>query len=294
MKWLVLVLLVLCRCAVCLGVNSTLEEDWCISGNGIQICSSRRMAGAVDSVTWNGVQFINAYDHGRELQIAITTHDGECYNPTEAGRSNDGAKATTTSVLEGVSTSGNVLRTTVLPAFWLAPGQCEPGCGCARNKEAVSKYETSKAVQIGYKGVPNALYYMFTVVVPESQSWLQFESPTGYMPIRFGSFYTIDLATGKLQAVDHGPGETPQPVILATSDSAFAMGSFLETYPHADLISYARFYFPSSDPAWATSKWSDVWRSGAGFVAGQRLDFRSVVCLGTLQMVVDCMMKTRP
>lgn len=49
---------------------------------GIFVSASDRMAYAIDSVVWNSNEFINAWDHGRELQIAITTGTGECYNPT--------------------------------------------------------------------------------------------------------------------------------------------------------------------------------------------------------------------
>lgn len=48
------------------------------------------------------------------------------------------------------------------------------------------------------------------------------------MPIAFNTFYTLNLTTGVLTQTNGGPGETPDPVIIATSDSSSAMGSFLQ------------------------------------------------------------------
>ena len=61
---------------------------------GIFVSASDRTAGAVDrcprvahhinnqpahaSIVWNNVEFINQWDHGRELQLAVTNGSGEC------------------------------------------------------------------------------------------------------------------------------------------------------------------------------------------------------------------------
>ena len=42
-----------------------------VSGR-LVLSASRRMGGAVDSVVFNGTEFINAHDHGRELQVAVS------------------------------------------------------------------------------------------------------------------------------------------------------------------------------------------------------------------------------
>ena len=36
------------------------------------ISASTRMGGAVDSVVFNDMEYINAHDHGRELQVAVS------------------------------------------------------------------------------------------------------------------------------------------------------------------------------------------------------------------------------
>jgi hypothetical protein len=57
---------------------------WTIaSPSRLFVSASDRVSGAIDSVVWNNKEFINCWDHGRELQMAVTTGHGECYNPTE-------------------------------------------------------------------------------------------------------------------------------------------------------------------------------------------------------------------
>jgi len=80
------------------AANLRKSGQTCIQNNGIQVCTSARCAGAIDYVAWNGKQFISDYDHGRELQIAVTVDDfGERYNPTEAGSVTDGESQLTSS-----------------------------------------------------------------------------------------------------------------------------------------------------------------------------------------------------
>ena len=51
----------------------------------VYLSCSERTGGAVDSLVWNKKEFINNWDHGRQLQSAITVQNyGECWNPTEA------------------------------------------------------------------------------------------------------------------------------------------------------------------------------------------------------------------
>src|SRR5687768_2665491 len=89
----------------------------------IEIKTCARFAGAICSLTWRGKQFINTTDHGRELQSASSfDYYREAFNPTEAGSRWDGAGPTSTSVLQGMWTTSNVLATQTRMAFWLRPG----------------------------------------------------------------------------------------------------------------------------------------------------------------------------
>jgi hypothetical protein len=98
------------------------------ASTGTFISGSQRVAGAIDSIVFGRFEFINAWDHGREMQVAITVNNlgdrfaflivdsaGECFNPTEAGSNRNGAGEGTSSQLLGASSDGNALRTTVAP-----------------------------------------------------------------------------------------------------------------------------------------------------------------------------------
>ena len=76
----------------------------------IELGSSARRAGGIDHLSWGGSEFLNAFDHGRELQIAWSSDGfGECYNPTECGSAADGAGATSSSALRAAWASGSLL-----------------------------------------------------------------------------------------------------------------------------------------------------------------------------------------
>src|SRR5438105_14854215 len=60
------------------------------------ITTTSRLAGAIHSLTWNGREFIDSFDHGRQLQSASNFDVGgeltaETFNPTEAGSMRDGS-----------------------------------------------------------------------------------------------------------------------------------------------------------------------------------------------------------
>ena len=88
---------------------------WTISNNQIFISASSRMGAGVDSLVWNKKQFINAHDHGRELQMACNTDVfTECYNPTECGGRDDGFGLSTMTRIVSVNAHGHVMQTKVL------------------------------------------------------------------------------------------------------------------------------------------------------------------------------------
>ena len=196
------------------------------------IYTTSRLAGAIGSLTWNGVEFINSSDHGRELQSASSFDGlGECFNPTEAGSLKDGAGAKSTSHLLGISSSFNQLKTTSLMAFWTPAGYPYPnGCGTKRNLKIaqnltnLSNHTLSKQVTIGFSGISNVIEYLVTFRVPESHNSATFEAVTGYMPSYFSSFWTFNPATKQLLPLTHVNGEQNIPIILSSSDKKYAMG----------------------------------------------------------------------
>jgi hypothetical protein len=113
-------------------VSGDAEISGTVGGRPLVIRTTSRLAGAIDSIKWAGVEFIDSHDHGRQLQSALNADvDGvfhvECYNPTEAGSVVDALGPKSTSRLEFLSAKDDILTTRTRMAFWLAPGMKSGG-----------------------------------------------------------------------------------------------------------------------------------------------------------------------
>ena len=263
-----------------------------------------KFAGAISSIVWNGKQFIDSYDHGREFQSASnhgilgTPYCNEGYNPTEAGSRDNGTGPASSSVLKSSSVVGNTLSTESQLAFWLRPGQSNPESCRAYSTGVRSEVTLSKKVSLGAFGVSNLIRHHVTFNLPDDidYTYHQFEALTGYMPAEFSVFRTWNPETGALLPLSRGPGEQPLPVIFSTPDDQFAMGVFSfnlpqDTYPTAG---FGRFDFPtasSSGPGNGVVKWNAVYRYGTPnsttVIRKTSYSFTQYVAFGTLQDVTD-------
>lgn len=256
----------------------------------IVIKTTERTAGAIDSLTWDGMEFIDSADHGRQLQSASNLDNGqpffpEVFNPTEAGSRRDGEGPTSSSRLLSLKAEGATLETRSLMAFWLVPGEKSEG-NPATNTTVLSRHALSKRVSIGSRGLEHAIKYEVTFTVPEGErhTYAQFEALTGYMPPAFSAFWTFDPSTGKLTPLSDGPGEQALPVVLATTDGRHAMGVIAVGAPPAGTEGpgYGRFRFPEAK----VNKWNCVYRvrDVKGLPPGE-YQYRMFVAVGTLEDV---------
>ena len=258
----------------------------------IVITTTSRLAGAIHSLTWNGKEFIDSADHGRQLQSAASFDCGkpgpfcaECFNPTEAGSRRDGAGPKSSSKLLRLRAYGNELETTTQMAFWLAPGETSEAQP-ALNKSVLSDHLVRKHVKIGYRDLPHVIQYdvVFTVPLGETHRYAQFEALTGYMPAEFGAFWAYDLATGNFQSLDDGPGEQPLPVVFATANGSHALGVYSPDQPSPgyEHAGYGRFRFAEEKVV----KWNCVFRArdDRGIKPGEHA-LRLFVVVGSLDDV---------
>lgn len=264
----------------------------------IVITTTSRLAGAIDSLTWNGKEFIDSFDHGRQLQSAASFDCGksgefwaERFNPTEAGSRSDGVGPTSSSRLLHLQVRDNELSTITQMAFWLAPGQKSSGRP-ALNQKILSNHLVSKKVRIGYQDLDQVLDYRVTFTVPreEHHTFAQFEALTGYMPAEFETFWKLNPKTGKLQPLDDGPGEQNFPVILSTRDGKYAMGVYSPAQPSPGFehAGYGRFRFAPQKVV----KWNCVFRvrNPQGIAAGDHA-FQVFVAVGTREDVRRSILK---
>jgi hypothetical protein len=126
-------------CTLCLAgagvgraqTSRTLEVRWDVDGEPLVLRSNAGFAGAVSSLRFRGVEHLDAADHGRLLQGAISFDaHGECLNPTQAGSSSD-KPGRSTSRLLSASLGPTGYRTITRMAYWLRPRQ---SCGAIRGE----------------------------------------------------------------------------------------------------------------------------------------------------------------
>jgi len=258
----------------------------------VVITTTDRLAGAIHSLTWNNKEFVDSFDHGRQLQSAAsfdcasdTEFWAECYNPTEAGSRADGTGEKSSSKLLQLTADGAGFKSTTQMAFWLAPGE-KSFDKPALNDKVLSRHLVSKRVHIGYKRLANVIEYEVTFTVPEGERhrYAQFEALTGYMPLEFARFWKFEPGTGKLRELGDGPGEQERPVVFATEGGTFAMGIFSPDQPSPgyEKAGYGRFRFKDEKVV----KWNCVFRvrSPKGIAPGE-YRFRQFVAVGTLEDV---------
>jgi hypothetical protein len=229
----------------------------------IVITTTARVAGAIHSLTWDGKEFLDSFDHGRQLQSAANFDCGqkfipEVFNPTEAGSSHDGRGDRSTSKLLKIKTDKEELTTLSQMAFWLRPGEKSLGHP-ALNDKSLSDHLLAKRVHIGHKELAHAIEYDVTFTVPkgEKHTFAQFEAVTGYMPEEFDIFWKYDAAAAKLKPLDAGPGEQAWPVVLATAKGTHAMGVYSPGAPAGfEKIGYGRWHFKAEK----VTKWNCVFR----------------------------------
>ncbi len=261
-------------------------------GSEIVITTTTRLAGAIHSLTWNGKEFIDSLDHGRQLQSASNLDVGtpifaETYNPTEAGSQRDGAGPKSSSRLLHLIATNNLLQTTTQMAFWLAPGE-KSGPNLAKNRAVLSNHLLTKRVRIGYRGLPHVIQYdvAFHLPVGEHHTHAVFEALTGYMPAEFSAFWKFNPQTGVLEPLTDGPGELNWPVVLATPDGSHAMGIFSPDQPAKDSaqLGYGRWRFRVEKVV----KWNCVFRvTDSNGIASGEYAFRNFVLVGDLATVRD-------
>ncbi len=256
-----------------------------------------KFAGAIDSITFRGVEYIDTHDHGRELQSAIQTDNlGECLNPTEAGAVSDGAGNTTSSRTLLVTNQSNILRTTTQAAFWLSPDQsygraCSPFRSerSAQNHTPLSNYKIARTTHFFGHEIPNLVMIDTSFSIPEAHSSASVEALTGYLPPQFSKFYSYDPTARRLTPLiaNTTGGHSDIPLIVATPDGQNAMGVISPDIGPGRRSGgyYAWFYFAGDG---ATAKWSCVFSEPA-LPAGSVLRYTCPIAIGTVDEVKTAM-----
>lgn len=264
-----------------------------VDGDPLELRVSARFGGAVDGLTWRGRQFLNIYDHGRQISYAwhLDGH-GECLNPTEPGSAQDAfLQSSTSRVLQICGEAPNRLTTRINPAFWTAPGErafCDNGTVEAVNTTLVSDNLFEKVIQIGYQGLENVIVFDATITLERDYQSLRTEMPTAYLAHDFTARYSFDPRDGTLIARPDTMEISPPfafvhasnlPAVLATEDGEFALGAYT-AIPGA---TYELLHYDVPNPYDATNKWNII----VGHVPAPAgpYSYRAFAVIGTLEQV---------
>lgn len=207
-----------------------LQARWSVVGEPLLLRSERGLAGAVSSIRFRGVEFLDSADHGRLLQGAISfAGRGECDNPTLAGASSDGRGRSTSRLLSAAAGPDRYATITRM-AYWLRPGQfCTDPDGRPRpaaNRTRLSDVSYAQTFTPGW-GHPNAVHAAVVITPGRERSSAVAEVVTAYAPPRFNTVWLFNPAARRLERdPGAGPlsGEQDRAVVLATADGASALG----------------------------------------------------------------------
>lgn len=279
-------------CATNPADGFAMEITELVEGDPLTLRVSSRFGGAVESVVWRGKEFINIYDHGRQISYAWTLNDvGECLNPTEPGSAWDFLSQTSTTAVHSIcSDATNRLTTHVTPAYWLAPGgtgYCDGGHVLAVNDSPLSDHDFIKTIELGYAGIENVIAFDISLTLPRDYDVNMLEMPTGYMTHEFTEFWRFDPSTGELTKPESELLAEPWsfvhrssiPPIISTPDGEYAMGA----YSAEEIAGYELLGYDVHNPADRTNKWNVVLREVPA-PAGE-YTYKSFAIVGTLAEV---------
>lgn len=211
-----------------LSIGKAPTANWQIEaafdGHPIVLRGTERLAGAVDSLTWNGQEFIDSHDHGRQLQAALVLdQQKEDLNPTEAGGRLDGTGNSSSSRLIWAKAKGSRVRTLTQMAYW---NLAMHGSDSVEYEQlsARSPYLLEKEIQIGFESWPNVIRTKWTYHFPADRttSFAQFEAPAFYLPEDFLACQAYDPASDSFRPYLAGWGEVPTPLLYSIETGSHA------------------------------------------------------------------------
>jgi len=293
-----------------------------VYGNSkIFVGTSKRMAGAIDSLVYDNIEFINSYDHGRELQLAsVSSWSSEAglYNPTEAGSCQNWWTDSTSSILNGIYAAGPAMSTSVTPAFWFEPTpnvtpplSC-PGIGKGSGKVAWN-HTFQKSITIGQPGLPNVIKFASQIdineKVPQDYSnpmapVVRFEVPTGYLAGEFSKKYRYNRTSGALTNITslacHEANQactSDDPLIFTNALESHALavcngpssGAIFANYPKYE--SWGTWF--AGRPILHTTKWAVLKYIKAEVYPGARVNFNTYISVARTEGGVGAVSKLK-
>ena len=215
-------------------VSITSPDDQLVARSNLS-----KFAGAIDSIKFRGVEYVNSFDHGRLFQTAMQIDGyGECYNPTEAGCSLDAKKEKSSSIITGQNVTQNKISTSVKAASWAVKPTGHNFCPLG----PYPGFKGPVSNTVIYKNVTanNGELFWEVTVDTDAKETMNVEFLTGYMPKAFSRMFCVKPKLQEINSWDnlsasgvgYPDGSTQSasnynkqsPVILSTEDGSSAIG----------------------------------------------------------------------
>ena len=215
--------------------NATINAPGPVFGQPLSVGTSSQFAGAVSSVKWGGKEFINNWDHGRQLQLNSQFFNRFiCYNPYEAGSLEDGSGPTSTSKLLSLTAGGNRLDSETQMAWYYrtfgeytdAAAYCGDPAQWLPVKPyttPLSDYRVRKTVTIGFQDIPNVIEYAVDHFIPEPVL-KGLNNITAVLNYEFSSLRSWDVVSKDYREIRALTGEDDRIKVASTADGNYAMG----------------------------------------------------------------------
>lgn len=282
--------------------------------------------GAISSLIWKQREFINNYDHGRQIQSALQV-DGfvECNNPTESGSEADGKKSSSTSqvIFEKKNRDSSAMTLQTRMAYWISGNTTTNSCIKGRDSRVVraqSPHVLQKTVSTGIMGDSQILKFdiSYFLQTSEVQQSLIYEFLTGYLNEEFNQFAFVNLkkkllynftSSEQLSLANSGfplgsfyisssRRDIYDPVIASTADGKYAMGvytpkSLITKCNSAAFHGYNLYSFRLPQTGNSTNKWSIAIgeNKNSNCTVRNRRDFVVYLAVGSVSEVANKLVK---
>jgi hypothetical protein len=219
-----------------------------LTAGGVQVQSNAVAGGATWRWSWNGVQFLNNRDYGRQIQAAFYyPPTSGAYNPNEAGDgySRDNPVFAHGSPLVRFENVGTTQFTRAVPLNW------NPAAfgGDLDHPVIWSQIVLGKDLTLNFNNMGSVAKYTTHVVLPTSTMG-GMEAPAIYLRATFNRFWTYDATSKTLQEVSNqvpsgcngGPGYVFHPsfggTIASDSSGNYAMGVYVVDEMHGGSVNF--------------------------------------------------------
>lgn len=250
--------------------NGTLVLARPFGRSEIALRLARRVAGAVDILTWDGVTFIADTEPEDALQAGVAIGpEPACRRASEAGSPQAGSGEPAARRLRALR-AGRSWAETETRLAWTDPA----GPGAKPLPDVI----LHKRVALGLPGLGNAVEVQARFLLPAPAAAVRFEALAASVPAEFSQAWRFDPGTGALRRLGRAPDDGPGPIILAMPEGSHALAFWSPEPPQQEA--------GAPRPDFAIRPGAEATRLSCAFRVAQAAagahDFACYALLGTL------------